>query len=83
MRRRLGAVALSACIASLGLAGVAADCRKDRDLAMRYFTLGARYGNTYSQERLAKEGRPVPRVDLRENDTTTVCVPIVGAVVCQ
>ena len=43
-----------------------ADCDRNMSEAVRYWTLSARYGNTWAQETLAKLGKPVPPADLQQ-----------------
>lgn len=52
------------------LGAIASDCRRDREAAVRYLTLGARYGEPFAQQWLTGKGFPVPPADLKGKDTT-------------
>lgn len=65
---------------AMWLGGIAHDCRRDEQAAIRYFTLSARYGNSFAQEQLAKLNQPVPPADLKGRNTD--CVILRGYVTC-
>ena len=63
------------------LGAIAHDCHKDQELANRYLTLSARYGNPVAQDQLMRARQPVPPADLKGRDTD--CVVIGRVISCS
>lgn len=60
-----------------------ADCDKNMSEAVRYWTLGARYGNAWAQQTLAQQRQPIPAPDLRRQEPVYAAPAApVGPVTC-
>ena len=63
------------------MGAVAYECYKDKQAAIRYMNLSARYGLPPAQEWLAKMGQPIPPADLKGRNTN--CFFMAGALSCS
>ena len=66
---------------ALTLGAVYAECYRDRQKAIGYLTVAARFGNPTAQKLLVQFGAPLPLADLKKG--STLCVFGSGMVLCD